>query len=93
MMNRESFGLRVNTVKVDRDDFLAKSPFHLTEVPWASEGFYYEEGERPGKHPYYHAGLYYIQEPSAMAPVELLQVSQGSVFLIYVLHLAGNRRK
>lgn len=72
-----TFGLRVNTVKVEKADFLAKSPFALSKVPWASEGFYYEEGERPGKHPYYHAGLYYIQEPSAMAPVELLQVRPG----------------
>ncbi|MCY9694706.1 RsmB/NOP family class I SAM-dependent RNA methyltransferase [Paenibacillus alginolyticus] len=72
-----TFGLRVNTVKVEKADFLAKSPFALSAVPWASEGFYYEEGERPGKHPYYHAGLYYIQEPSAMAPVELLQVRPG----------------
>lgn len=72
-----TFGLRVNSVKVNKDDFLAKSPFMLSAVPWASEGFYYEEGERPGKHPYYHAGLYYIQEPSAMAPVELLQVLPG----------------
>lgn len=71
------FGLRVNTGKVDRHDFLEKSPFHLTAVPWASDGFYYEEGERPGKHPNYHAGLYYIQEPSAMAPVGLLEVKPG----------------
>ncbi|MGO4276934.1 rRNA cytosine-C5-methyltransferase, partial [Paenibacillus sp. TAF58] len=72
-----TFGLRVNSVKVDKADFLSKSPFVLSAVPWAAEGFYYEEGERPGKHPYYHAGLYYIQEPSAMAPVELLQVRPG----------------
>ncbi|WNR43162.1 RsmB/NOP family class I SAM-dependent RNA methyltransferase [Paenibacillus roseipurpureus] len=72
-----SFGLRVNTGKVDRDEFASQSPFHLEAVTWAAEGFYYEEGERPGKHPYYHAGLYYIQEPSAMAPVELLQVKPG----------------
>ncbi|MGQ7889350.1 RsmB/NOP family class I SAM-dependent RNA methyltransferase [Paenibacillus sp. WC2504] len=72
-----SYGLRVNTSKITKADFLDKSPFALEPVPWASEGFYYEEGERPGKHPYYHAGLYYIQEPSAMAPVELLQVQPG----------------
>ncbi|TXK86022.1 RsmB/NOP family class I SAM-dependent RNA methyltransferase [Paenibacillus sp. N3.4] len=71
------FGLRVNSNKIDKADFLAKSPFTLTPVPWASEGYYYQEGERPGKHPYYHAGLYYIQEPSAMAPVELLHVRPG----------------
>ncbi|WP_236285796.1 RsmB/NOP family class I SAM-dependent RNA methyltransferase [Paenibacillus allorhizoplanae] len=71
------FGLRINTGKVARAEFLEKSPFHLTPIPWVSDGFYYQEGERPGKHPYYHAGLYYIQEPSAMAPVELLEVKPG----------------
>ncbi len=71
------YGLRVNTGKVERAEFLEKSPFHLTAIPWVSDGFYYQEGERPGKHPYYHAGLYYIQEPSAMAPVELLEVKPG----------------
>ncbi|BFT70576.1 RsmB/NOP family class I SAM-dependent RNA methyltransferase [Paenibacillus sp. P36] len=76
-----SYGLRVNTSKITKADFLDKSPFTLEPVPWASEGFYYEEGERPGKHPYYHAGLYYIQEPSAMAPVELLQVQPGEKVL------------
>lgn len=76
-----SFGLRVNTSKITKADFLDKSPFALEQVAWASEGFYYEEGERPGKHPYYHAGLYYIQEPSAMAPVELLQVQPGEKVL------------
>lgn len=76
-----SFGLRVNTGKIAKADFLAKSPFALEQVPWASEGFYYEDGARPGKHPYYHAGLYYIQEPSAMAPVELLQVQPGEKVL------------
>lgn len=76
-----SFGLRMNTGKITKADFLDKSPFALEPVPWASEGFYYEEGERPGKHPYYHAGLYYIQEPSAMAPVELLQVQPGDKVL------------
>ncbi|UKS23999.1 RsmB/NOP family class I SAM-dependent RNA methyltransferase [Paenibacillus sp. HWE-109] len=71
------FGIRVNTAKITKEEFLAKSPFTLTKVPWAADGYYYEEGERPGKHPYYHAGLYYIQEPSAMAPVELLAAQPG----------------
>ena len=69
-----AYGLRVNTLKMDATAFRERSPFTLSPVPWVKEGFYYEEGERPGKHVYYHAGLYYIQEPSAMAPVELLDV-------------------
>ncbi|QZY53656.1 RsmF rRNA methyltransferase first C-terminal domain-containing protein [Crassaminicella profunda] len=65
-------GLRVNTLKISIEDFKKISPFKLRPIPWCKDGFYFEEGERPAKHPYYHAGLYYIQEPSAMAPVEIL---------------------
>jgi 16S rRNA C967 or C1407 C5-methylase (RsmB/RsmF family)/NOL1/NOP2/fmu family ribosome biogenesis protein len=49
----------------------------LSRVPWAADGYYYEVGSKPGRHPYHEAGLYYIQEPSAMAPVELLDVGPG----------------
>ncbi len=49
----------------------------LTPVPWAENGYYYPAEQQPGKHPYHAAGLYYIQEPSAMAPAELLEVSPG----------------
>ena len=45
-------------------------------VPWAAYGYYYDPDAelRPGKHPYHEAGVYYIQEPSAMAPVGMLKV-------------------
>lgn len=46
-------------------------------IPWTATGHYYEEGARPGKHPYHEAGLYYLQEPSAMAPAELLSPLPG----------------
>lgn len=71
------YGLRVNTLKCSVERFLELTSMQLEPVPWASTGFYYREEDRPGKHPYYHAGLYYIQEPSAMAPVELLDVRPG----------------
>lgn len=51
--------------------------FHLREVPWAKDGYYYEKEDQPGRHPYHEAGAYYIQEPSAMAPVTLLEVKPG----------------
>ena len=50
---------------------------HLTKVPWAENGYYYQAGDQPGRHPFHAAGVYYIQEPSAMAPVELLGVQPG----------------
>lgn len=49
----------------------------LTAVPWAENGYYYEPADRPGKHPCHEAGLYYIQEPSAMLPAELLAAEPG----------------
>lgn len=74
-------GLRVNTLKITLDHMLDLTPFELSPIPWCETGFYTQEGIRPGKHPYYHAGLYYIQEPSAMAPVELLEVKPGDAVL------------
>lgn len=49
----------------------------LTAVPWAENGYCYEPGDQPGRHPFHAAGMYYIQEPSAMLPAELLQAQPG----------------
>ncbi len=49
----------------------------LSKVPWAENGYYYEPCDQPGKHPFHEAGLYYIQEPSAMMPVGLLDIRPG----------------
>lgn len=69
--------LRINPLKVENEKFLKQTRFSLKEVPWCSNGFYYESADTPGKHPYHAAGVYYIQEPSAMAPVEYLDVKPG----------------
>lgn len=75
------YGLRVNTLKITPEDFRAKGIFELEQVRWCKEGFYYHEGVRPAKHPYYHAGLYYLQEPSAMSPGAVLNVKAGDKVL------------
>ena len=77
--------LRLNPRKTDREEFMEKSPFHLTPVAWEKNGFYYSEEDTPGKHPYHEAGVYYIQEASAMAPVGYLDVQPGD----YVLDLCA----
>ncbi len=64
--------LRLNVQKADRETFAARAPFALTPVGWSSAGFYYGKEDAPGKHPWHDAGVYYIQEPSAMAPAEYL---------------------
>jgi len=70
-------GLRVNTLKIDIDDFLSRTPFAVEPVPWTGDGFYVLGGGRPAGHPYYQAGLYYLQEPSAMGPAACLGVEPG----------------
>lgn len=70
-------GLRYNPTKWSREEFLSKVPFQLNPVPWCGTGYYYNKLDRPGKHPYHAAGLYYIQEPSAMAVIETLCPQPG----------------
>ncbi|MBQ7416172.1 MAG: RsmB/NOP family class I SAM-dependent RNA methyltransferase [Oscillospiraceae bacterium] len=52
-------------------------PFVRDAVPWERMGFYYDPEARPGLHPYHEAGVYYLQEASAMAPVALLDPQPG----------------
>ena len=75
------YGIRVNTLKISVEEFLKICPFSVTPVPWTDNGFYVPREEKPSKHPYYHVGLYYIQEPSAMAPAAYLPVEPGDLVL------------
>jgi len=62
-------GLRWNMLKVGvPDNFI----FAGSPVSWCATGQTYSETKRPAKSILYHAGLFYIQEPSAMCPVEVL---------------------
>ena len=40
--------LRLNPRKTDREEFMEKSPFHLTPVAWEKNGFYYRCQYRTG---------------------------------------------
>ena len=75
--DRHNAGIRVNTLKLTPGRFKEIAPVEISPVPWIKNGFYYDENDRASKHPYYYAGLYYIQEPSAMTPASLLPVEPG----------------
>jgi NOL1/NOP2/sun family putative RNA methylase len=75
-------GLRVNTLKLEAEEFRRISPFPLgEEVSWCSSAFVLEGEEKPGKHPYHLAGLYYLQDPSAMSAATLLDPLPGERIL------------
>lgn len=76
-----TYGLRYNPLKMDRESFLKEIPFTLREVSWAEEGFYYGASMQPGRHALHEAGAFYIQEPSAMAVVEVLDPKPGERIL------------
>ncbi len=65
--------LRLNPLKGEPPELsFVKEP-----VPWEPMGFYYDPDARPGLHPYHEAGVYYMQEASAMAPAVLLEPQPG----------------
>lgn len=68
--------IRVNTLKISREEFMKTAPFALEPVPWEKNGFYVNE-EKAGAFTAHFAGLYYCQEPSAMCAAPLLAAQAG----------------
>lgn len=77
----EHHALRVNALKIRGENLEKQTGFSMEEVPWCKDGYYYSGEDRPGRHPYHDAGLYYIQEASAMAPVVYLDPQPGERIL------------
>lgn len=75
--NNRYYGLRMNPLKTSTEEFLERMPYALEKVSWAWEGFYYREEDQPGRDVLHEIGAYYIQEPSAMAVVEVLDPRPG----------------
>lgn len=81
-----AYGLRLNPLKISITDApqtinTIQQQFALRPIPWCETGYYYDETTRPGKHPYHQAGIYYIQEPSAMSAAEALDAQPGETIL------------
>lgn len=71
---------RVNTDKISLEDFKKIDVFNTEKIPYSPTGFYFDY-EKIGNHPYHHAGMFYVQEPGAMAPAECLQIEKDWVVL------------
>ncbi len=64
---------RVNTDKISLADFEKLNTFSNEKIPYVENGFYFDY-DGIGNHPYHHAGMFYIQEPAAMIPVESIEI-------------------
>lgn len=70
-------GIRINKLKTTEEYITRQAPFNMEPVPWVKNGFFIDEQDDPAGHPFYRAGLYYIQEPSAMTPADRLDIEKG----------------
>jgi NOL1/NOP2/sun family putative RNA methylase len=70
-------GLRANTLKAGLAEMVSRIPFETQPIPWCGTGVYIDADERPGKQLAYNAGLFYVQEPSAMIPAAALNPKPG----------------
>lgn len=71
-------GVTVSVLRAQPEQFAQKSDFSLKESPFCKAAFVVEQPDfKPGRHPYYHAGVFYSQEPSASSAAPLLGVKPG----------------
>ena len=70
-------GVTVNTLRTDAAHFAQAAPFAVSPSVFCPEAFVLEEDVRPGLDAYHHAGVYYVQEPSAALPASLAGVKPG----------------
>jgi len=71
-------GLRFNLLKTQVfDELVSGLGIDHAPIPWCAQGYQYPAQIRPAKSPHYNAGMFYIQEPSAMSPAAILRPTPG----------------
>ena len=73
--------IRVNTLKIDKGSLKKLLPFETSDVKWCGDGLLFDSSIRIAKNHYYSAGLYYIQEASAMLTGSLLNIEENDKVL------------
>ncbi|MBE6555916.1 MAG: hypothetical protein E7663_06830 [Ruminococcaceae bacterium] len=68
--------LRLNPIKTDAARALPLLPFASDPVPFA-EHAYYATSDKVGAHPAHHAGMIYMQDPSAISAVAAASPQKG----------------
>ena len=69
--------IRVNTTKIETEDFLSKTTLTLSKIDYASDGFIPDNAEGIGRTAEHHSGMFYVQDPGAMATVKALDIKPG----------------
>ncbi len=67
---------RVNNIKISTEEYIKINPFSAKAIPFAAEGFY-TDADKVGAHIVHHAGMIYMQDPSAMITVKAVDIKRG----------------
>ena len=70
-------GIRINESKISVSDFLSATKLKLSPILYARDGFITENTEGIGRTAEHHAGMFYVQDPGAMATVKALDIQKG----------------
>lgn len=73
--NNNIRGLRVNTKKISVKNFIEISPYKLKKIGYNSDGFILFDDVQMGGEVYHQAGMFYMQEPSAMIPINSIKIA------------------
>lgn len=74
-------GITINPLRCTRQDVL-NAGIDVSLSPFCKNSFIINDKTfKVGTHPYHHAGAYYVQEPSAAAPAQLLNIQKGDLVL------------
>ena len=69
--------IRINETKISVSDFLSATKLKLSPIGYAEDGFIPESADGIGKSAEHHAGMFYVQDPGAMATVKALKIQKG----------------
>lgn len=74
--------LRINTIKIGKEKFAEIFKYDTVQSPYSEDALILTDmAVAYGNHPYHHAGLYYLQEPSAMITAEAIKPFLGDKVL------------
>ena len=69
--------IRINRTKIEVEDFLERTNLRLSPIDYAFDGFIPDNVEGIGRTAEHHAGMFYVQDPGAMATVKALDIEPG----------------
>ncbi len=71
-------GVRINRIKIDPEQYAATAQKKLKPISYYRDGFYYCSDEPVGALAEHHAGIYYMQDPGAMASLAAVDIPKGA---------------